>query len=167
MRLPGASSPTTTSAQARLSQNTGLEAAPPSRGTLPAVSGFGWRHTFIEREWSDIRAFLGSVEWGEARPYPVSIVDSVIEQGAGDLLAVTTSMHDLIITPRPVGTPPLDVVVVRAPGSLRHHPVGTVLIEHLSVQGSNTAIERDANEALPLFWRFMRTEFGIQPPTAP
>lgn len=96
-------------------------------------------------------------------PYPVAIADSVISHGAAELLAVTTSHNDLIVAPKPADNPPLDVVAVRAPGSARLHPPGTVLIEHLSVLGRNTEIERPASEALPLFWRFIETEFGIRP----
>ena len=127
------------------------------------MNGFGWRQGFIERDWSDVRAFLSRVDWGDHVAYPIAIVDAVIEHRADALLAVTTSMHDLIITPMPVADPPMDVVAVRAPGSLRHHPPGTVLIEHLSVQGTNTEVERPVSEALPLFWRFIQTEFGIHP----
>lgn len=62
--------------------------------------------------------------------YPLQIVDSVLTHGADEVLAVVTSMHDLLIAPLPVGDPPLDVVAVRAPGSLRSHDPGTVLIKH-------------------------------------
>lgn len=104
---------------------------------------------------------LARVKWGSVTPYPLHIVNSVLDLGAGDLLAVTTSMHDLIVAPTPVGDPPHDVVAVRAPGSLRRHPTGTVLIEHLAVSGKDTSIERPAEEAIPLFWRFIREEFGV------
>ena len=114
-----------------------------------------------EREWSDVRASLASVEWGDQQPYPVTIVDSVVAHGADQVLALTTSMNDLIVAPSPVAGPPIDVVAVRAPGSWRRHAPGTILIEYLSTMGRNTEIERPENEALPLFWRFMETEFGI------
>ena len=130
------------------------------------MKGFGYRSSFIERDWTEVRAFLSGVDWGDHVPYPVAIVDSVIASGADRLLAVTTSMHDLIITPKPVTDPPMDVVAVRAPGSLRQHAAGTVVVEHLSVQGANTSIERPASEAIPLFWRFITTEFGVQPSPA-
>ena len=131
------------------------------------MSGLGWRQPFIERAWPEVRTGLASVGWATELAYPIAIVDSVLEHGADRLLAVTTSMHDLIVTPSPVGEPPMDAVVVRAPGSLRRHPTGTVLIEHLSVHGTDTSIERPAAEALPLFWRFIQTEFGIGPTTRP
>jgi hypothetical protein len=93
----------------------------------------------------------------------VEIVDSVLSHRADQYLAVTTSMHDLIIALKPVGDPPMDVIAVRAPGSLRHHPPGTVVIEHLSVLGAHTRIERPEQEAVALFWRFVESEFGISP----
>ena len=72
------------------------------------------------------------------------------------------SMHDLVVAPRPRPEPPLDVLIVCAPGSLRCHPKGTVRIEHLSVNGRSTEIERPTGEAIKLFWRFLDVEFGLQ-----
>lgn len=126
------------------------------------MAGFGWRDRIIDRGWHDVRAFLSNVDWHDRPDYLFEIIDSVIAHGADRHLAVTTSMHDLIIAQRPVGDPPYDVVAVRAPGSLRGPSPGTVLIEHLSVMGKNTTIQRPAAEALPLFWRFMETEFGLR-----
>lgn len=49
--------------------------------------------------------------------YLLDIIDSVVERGAQDVLALTTSMHDLVVAPAPADDPPLDVVIVAAPGS--------------------------------------------------
>lgn len=122
----------------------------------------GWRNQFIERPWSEVRSFLDDVEgFPERGSYLFTIIDSVLDTGADELLAVTTSMHDLVIATRPVDEPPLDVVIVAAPGSLRSHPDHTVRIDHIAVNGKNTEIVRHEDEALPLFWLFLRTEFGI------
>lgn len=128
------------------------------------MRGFGWRYAFVESDWATTRDWLAAIEWADGEgAYLTEIIDSVIEHGANDVLALTTSMHDLVIAPKPADDPPLDVVVVRAPSSMRTHPTGTVVIEHLAVSGKNTSSERPAAEALPLFWRYIETEFGIKP----
>jgi hypothetical protein len=95
--------------------------------------------------------------------YLVEIVDSVIENGREGALCATTSMQDLCVACSPVQEPPLDVIVVRAPGSLYAPSSGNVLIEHLSVAGRNDRIERPVSEAVPLFWRFASEKFGVHP----
>jgi hypothetical protein len=123
---------------------------------------FGWRHEFRERQWPDVRRFLCEVDGiADRGEYLLSIIDSVLEHGVDEMLALTTSMHDLVVALRPVGDPPLDVILVAAPGSLRSHPDGTVRIDHVAVNGENTEVVRPAHEALPLFWEFLRTEFGL------
>lgn len=69
--------------------------------------------------------------------------------------------RDLVVTCRPVPRPPMDVVVVRAPGSLHRPRDGYVLIEHLGRDPRHTSVERPTTEALPLFWRFTQIAFGI------
>jgi hypothetical protein len=96
--------------------------------------------------------------------YLVEIVDSVIEGDRESRLAASTSMHDLWVAAVPVQEPPLDVIVVRAPGSLYEPAAGNVLIDHLAVTGRNDRIERPAAEAVPLFWRFVIEKFGVEPP---
>lgn len=124
---------------------------------------FGWQYEFRERSWLDVRQFLSEVEGLDANGrYLFDIIDSVVEHGADELLAVTTSMHDLVVTAKPCGEPPFDVVLVAAPGSLRSHSDGTVRIDHVAVNGANTEIERPENDAVPLFWKFLKVEFGIE-----
>lgn len=124
--------------------------------------GFGWQHTIGTRSWTEARSFLGTVDWtNDGDDYLLRIIDSVIETGADHLLALSTSMHDLVTTPHPAIDPPFDAVLVAAPGSVRTHPPGTVRIDHMTVNGRNTEIVRPAIDAVPLFWRFMREEFGI------
>jgi hypothetical protein len=120
---------------------------------------------FKPRPWPEVKAFLGDIaaqhpEFG----YLVEIVDSVIDGDRGTDLSATTSMHDLWVASSPTQEPPLDAIVVRAPGSLYPPSSGNVLIEHLSVTGRNDRVERPAAEAVPLFWRFVIDKFGIQPP---
>jgi hypothetical protein len=96
--------------------------------------------------------------------YLAEILANIVSSGRADDLAVTTSMHDLVITPRPVPEPPLDVVIVRAPNSLRNGPrPGHVVIEEMSLTGHRDLIERPAAEAVPLFWRFMIEKYGVHP----
>jgi hypothetical protein len=121
--------------------------------------------TFRARPWTEIREFLGAmVADHEEFGYLVDIVDSVIENGREGALCARTSMHDLWVVSSPVQEPPLDVIVVRAPGSLHEPSSGNVLIEHLSVTGRNDRIERPASEAVSLFWRFATEKFGVIPP---
>ena len=123
---------------------------------------FGWRYEFRERSWTEVRQFLSEVDWKDDRgSYLFAIIDSVLEHGADGTLALTTSMHDLVVAARPVGKPPCDVVLVAAPGSLRGHPDGTVRIDYIAVNGSNTEIVRPEAEAVALFWKFLSVEFGI------
>ncbi|MEQ7008519.1 hypothetical protein ABN028_20305 [Actinopolymorpha sp. B17G11] len=117
------------------------------------------------QDWREIEQFLGTIvdkapEFG----YLTEIVRSVIASGRSEELAGCTSMHDLVVVPRPVPDPPYGVVMVRAPNSLRRAPrAGNVLIEEQSTTGHNDIIERPAADAVALFWRFMIEKFGIAP----
>lgn len=123
---------------------------------------FGWRYEFRERSWTEVRQFLSGVNgMADRGAYLFAIIDSVLEHGASEMLALTTSMHDLVITARPLGKPPYDVVLVAAPGSARSHPDGTVRIDYVAVNGSNTEIVRPEAEAVALLWKFLSIEFGI------
>ncbi len=123
---------------------------------------FGWRHEFRERSWDDVRVMLERVNWRDGEGgYLLEIVESVVDAGADRLLAVTTSMHDVVVAAKPISAPPLDVVVVAAPGSLRRHAKSTVRIDHIAVNGPDTEITRPVADAVPLFWRFIRVEFGL------
>jgi hypothetical protein len=123
----------------------------------------GWQHQFIERSWTDLREFEAAV-WGNvpAGQYLLEIIDSVIASGQADHLAVTSSMHDLVVVDRPIPDPPMDVLIVRAPGSLHPPSSGCVLIEYQAVSGRNTRIERPSADALPLFWRFVSEKYGVE-----
>ncbi|MEA2901625.1 MAG: hypothetical protein QOH36_1512 [Actinomycetota bacterium] len=140
-------------------QNRGTYAG--SSEKLANVRAFGWRHTFIEKDWADVRGFLAGVSARDGFEYLLEIIDSVVSSGADDVLAITTSMHDLVVALKPVAEPPLDVLIVCAPGSMRSHPDGTVRIEHLSTLGRDTKIVRPSQEAVRLFWRFLDVEFGL------
>lgn len=91
------------------------------------------------------------------------IVDSVRTCQGASSLAALTSMHDLVVTSRPVPTgAPVEVVIVRSPSS-GLVGAGAVLIEHLSTTGYDDRIVRPSVEAVPLFWRFMIEKFGVEP----
>lgn len=94
--------------------------------------------------------------------YLLAIIDSVLASGAADLLGVTTMMHDLVVVNRPAPDPPMDVIIVRAPGSLFAPANGFVRIDHVTVSGRDTRIDRPEAEAVRLFWRFVEEEFGIK-----
>jgi len=124
----------------------------------------GWRFPFQERGWPEVRD-LEATAYRNAPEgqYLLDIIDSVMASGVVDRLAVTTSMHDLVIVPKPVPEPEMDVLIVRAPGSLHSAKPGNVLIEYVAVSGRNTSIERPTPEAVGLFWRFAAEKFGVFP----
>ena len=124
----------------------------------------GWRYEFVEQSWADVREFEASVWSGKAAgQYLLAIIDSVLASGRAGDLAVITSMHDLVIVNRPVPDPPMDVLIVRAPGSLEPPEDGCVRIDYVAVSGRNTTLERPSAEAVALFWRFVEEKFGITP----
>lgn len=128
------------------------------------MARLGWPHRFVAKEWSDVREFEASVWASEPRgSYLLEIIDSVMTSGRGGDLAVTTSMHDLVIVGRPVPDPPMDVLIVRAPGSPHRPANGHVLIEYLAVSGRDTRSERPSEEAVALFWRYATEKFGVHP----
>ncbi|GAA4578636.1 hypothetical protein GCM10023176_54940 [Micromonospora coerulea] len=117
----------------------------------------GWSTEFRERSWPTIAARLhGALDDSAAYEPVLDIVDSIIAFEAEALLAGTTSMFDLIVTPKPVTPPPVDVVTVRS-GS------GWIAIEHITHTGRNDRIQRPAQDGVALFWRFMIEKFGIHP----
>lgn len=94
-----------------------------------AMRSLGWTHQFLARPWPEVRAFLDEVRgMHDGGSYLFDICDSVIGSTVEDQLAITTSMHDLVVAPAPIGEPPYDVVIVRAPGSLHPPAAGNVLI---------------------------------------
>jgi hypothetical protein len=117
---------------------------------------------FRPRPWPEIREFLaGPAAKAPEFSFLVEIVDSIERSDrAGDLCGMT-SMHDLVVTSAPLRPPPFDVIVVRAPGSIRPPSSGCVLVEHLSVTGHDDRIERPTTDAVRLFWRFVTEKFGL------
>ena len=109
----------------------------------------GWTARFVPTDWNEVRQFLGGLAKGSPEfGYLAEILASIVSSGRADDLTVTTSMHDPVITPRPVPEPPLDVVIVRAPNSLRNGPrPGHVVIEEMSLTGHGDLIERPAAES--------------------
>ncbi len=130
------------------------------------MRSLGLTTDFHPQPWPEIHALLADIaQQDPAFQYLVDIAVSVIESERADELAACLSMHDIVITPRPVSAPPIDVVRVRAPGSVRHAPrAGHVRIEHQSLTGHDDDLERPDQEAIALFWRFMIEKFGVAPP---
>jgi hypothetical protein len=56
------------------------------------------------------------------------------------------------------------MIVARAPSSLRAAPLGEMRIEHLSSTGQHDCIDRPADQAVRLFWRFVAEKYGLRPP---
>jgi hypothetical protein len=135
-------------------------------GEQPSSDGrAGWPHAFVEKDWVDVRdRFATAFARYRDGIYLVDILDTVVANGFMSKLALTTSMHDLVIVDRPIPTPPFDVLIVRAPTSNHPPREGNVLIEYLAVSNRNAAVERPAAEAVPLFWRFVQAKLGISPP---
>jgi hypothetical protein len=134
------------------------------------VGTTGWtQHPFRADHWTDIADFLGGMTARHPRyGYMTAIVDSVITSNSTSLLAGCTSMHDLVVVPVPIPEPHYSMIRVRAPGSLRGTPPpGTVVIEHRSPTGDQEQIHGPTVDAVPLFWRFVREKYGIEPDNAP
>jgi hypothetical protein len=135
---------------------------------LHRVVGFGWNYPFGERGWADVHESLSGVRWRtDDDKYPLAIIDSVLRCGADEVLAIRTSMHDLVVAPRPATDPPMDVVIVCAPGSMRKHPPNTIRVDLQTVVGKHTEIVRPTSEAVALFWRTVETAFGVRPASEP
>jgi hypothetical protein len=90
------------------------------------------------------------------------VVRSIVESPARHELLFATSMWDLVVTTVPAGTPPVDVVIVRSAVGMRSVAAGRVVVEHVPLVGQADIVERDASEAVPLFWRFMVEKYGVQ-----
>ena len=72
-------------------------------------------------------------------------------------------MFDLMVAATPVPEPPIDLILIQGPGALRPPSPGCVRIAHLSHTGRNDVIERPEEDAVRLFWRFVREKFGVVP----
>ena len=135
----------------------------------PQAPKFGWRHQFVEQDWSAVRRFIDHAFADPPRGhYLVEIIDSVLERGLSERLSITTSMHDLIIVDSPPSPPPIDVLIVRAPNSLYPPADGHVKIDYLAASNRNTSVERPQQEAVRVFWRMVEEKFGLRPtPSSP
>ena len=123
----------------------------------------------LQRDYSEVRDWIATVFADvQTGHYLLDILDDAIAVGLDSVVGLGTSMHDLVFSPLPAASP-LDVVVVRAPGSLRAPRQGNVRIEFVTASGHAKAIERPSSDGVALFWRFMHEEFGVtrdHPPTA-
>jgi hypothetical protein len=102
-------------------------------------------------------------EW--TAPHSPVMADLVasIRECAADQLAGFMSMHDLAVTTTPIpDAAPIDVIWVR-PQAADDTGSQDVLIEHWAATGWDEQIVRPAPEAVPLFWRFAREKWGIEP----
>ena len=124
----------------------------------------GYLSPFRGRPWEEIRDGYVELSWPGLQPL-MDVVDSVLACGGAERLVATTSMHDLWVgrSNDDGSASNVDLVKVRAFTSMRPVPPGKVVIEHTSVTGQDESITRPAAEAVPLFWRFVREKWGIEP----
>lgn len=135
---------------------------PDCRHTL-AMTSWGLCQ-FAARPWEEIHTQMADIAARSADlACMVDIVQSVLRSGVADELAGNTSMHDLVVTGHPVTAPPIEVIHVFAPGRLAGVPMGQVRIEHQASTGRNDALTRPADQAVGLFWRFVREKLGVTP----
>jgi hypothetical protein len=126
------------------------------------VQTLGFPYEFRARPWDEIVGDIVDLEHpSESLQHMVAIAQSVRDSDSADLIAGTTSMHDLLVTMTPVTSPPVDVIQIFSPISMRPPASGMVRIEHLAKTGRNDVIERPVADAVPLFWRFVWEKFGI------
>jgi hypothetical protein len=126
------------------------------------VQTLGFPYEFRARPWDEIVGDFVDLEHpSESLQHMVAIAQSVRDSDSADLIAGTTSMHDLLVTMTPVTSPPVDVIQIFSPISMRPPASGMVRIEHLAKTGRNDVIERPVADAVPLFWRFVWEKFGI------
>lgn len=121
----------------------------------------GWPHVVLGNDW---HALVSEYSTAPAVIAPIAkIVTSVLPSGRNWDLLFATSMWDLIVTSSPISEPPVDVVAVRGAMGLAHVREDRIVVEHIPLVGGADRIERPADEAVPLFWRFMIEKYGMAP----
>ena len=117
--------------------------------------------TFVARDYEEVRGWLATV-FAQDSPgrYSVEVLDDAIATQLSAVVSLTTSMHDLVFSPSPVG-PTHDAVIVRAPGSLHSPGAGNVRLDVVRSNSQTTSIERSASEAVRVFWATMQDAFGV------
>src|SRR4051794_3713833 len=100
---------------------------------LPFMSTEAWQYPIRPQAWPELQQFYDdlAVSWPEMS-YLARIVFSVTKSGVAERLGAITSMHDLVVAPTPVEEPPVEVIIVRAPGSVQPPSKGAVRIVHLA-----------------------------------
>lgn len=108
------------------------------------------------KTWEDVARWMWELAETSSERLPMALLaNSVLASGVADQLLVNTSMHDLLVAAsEPEHWTGADVIQV-------HLLPGLVRISHLSTTGRLEKIDRDPDETVPLFWRFVREKFGI------
>lgn len=83
------------------------------------------------------------------------VVRSIAASPARSNLRYNTSMWDLIVAQAPGVPAPVDAVKVSTPN------FPAVVVEHLPNVGGADRIERPREDAVRLFWRFIKEKYGI------
>lgn len=125
---------------------------------------YSWSHRpFEARPWAE----LAGRYWQLADGAPellaiIEIIDSVIAVRAEAALAANRTIGALNVVSVNAADPPYSVVSVSAFPPGRSAPA-MVQVEHVSGSGLAEVVVRPAEEAVPLFWRFVIEKFGIEP----
>ena len=119
---------------------------------------------FRGRSWEEVRDWYAELGWPKLEPL-VDVVDSVLKCGGAERLVANTSMHDLWVARMvdDAAASAVDVIEVCSSSSRRAVRRGEVLVVHTSHSGHEEEISRPGSDAVPLFWRFVREKWGIEP----
>jgi hypothetical protein len=125
---------------------------------------YSWSHRpFLALPWAE----LADRYWQLADSAPellsiIEIIDSVIAVRAEAALAANRTIGALNVVSVDAAEPPYAVVSVSVFPPGRSAPA-MVQVEHVSCSGLAEVVVRPAEEAVPLFWRFVIEKFGIEP----
>jgi len=122
----------------------------------------GFPYEFVPQPWGALRAEVAEMAGAYAAlAYLNDLVGSITESSHKESLAGNLWMFDLAVAASPISSVPVELIVVRSPGSVHATAPGLIRIEHLSVSGRNDRIDRPADQVVPLFWRFAAEKFGV------
>ena len=118
------------------------------------MGGFPW--PIVHEDWQELLdRYLDGPPLVRASAV-TEVVRSIVQSPARTDLRYVTSMWELIVAPAPGSPAPVDAVTVSTP----NYP--DVLVAHLPLVGTADRIERPADQAVPLFWRFMKEKYAIE-----
>ena len=128
------------------------------------MSRKGWRYPVRPTPWPELRAWYHTV----IDDYPdfwylIEIVRSIETSGVADRLGAFTSMYDLRVAIPPFDEVPVEVICVGDPLNVSVPQVpGSARICFLGHAGLVGDVVCSPGEAVPIFWRFVREQFGLE-----